>query len=103
MGADHDLRRAPEINCSSRRLQKQKGSAGKGAAFPMLTYSPFTLRSIRVPLSRRTLLPLELITDPAVAEPEAMDDKLRLGMPNTPWLLYVSPPATLAPAPLAVC
>src|SRR5437660_2818083 len=62
---------------------------------------------MRVPLSSRTLLLLELITEPAVVEPEATDDNVRPGMPTTPWLVEVSPPATFvpvfAPATLPVC
>src|SRR6267143_5183127 len=70
-------------------------------------YWPFAFRSMRVPLSSRTLLLLELITEPAVVEPEATDDNVRPGMPTTPWLVEVSPPATFvpvfAPATLPVC
>src|SRR5258706_12615472 len=62
---------------------------------------------MRVPLSSRTLLLLELITEPAVVEPEATDDNVRPGMPTTPWLVEVRPPAAFvavfAPATLPVC
>src|SRR6202048_1979992 len=70
-------------------------------------YWPFAFRSMRVPLSSRTLLLLELITEPAVVEPEATDDNVMPGMPPTPWLVEVSPPAAFvavfAPATLPVC
>src|ERR1700682_4128516 len=62
---------------------------------------------MRVPLSSRTLLLLELIIEPAVVELEAADDNVMPGMPITPWLVEVSPPAAFvpvfAPATLPVC
>ena len=70
-------------------------------------YWPFAFRSMRVPLSSRTLLLLELITEPAVVVPEPTDDSVMPGMPTTPWLVEVSPPvafvAVFAPATLPVC
>ena len=44
---------------------------------------------MRVPLSSRTLLLLELIIEPAVVELEATDDNVMPGMPTTPWLAVV--------------
>ena len=45
--------------------------------------------SIRVPLSRCTFFPAEVITEPCVAfEPAAL--RFRPFSPNTPWLLEVS-------------
>src|ERR1700732_5231545 len=62
---------------------------------------------MRVPLSSRTLLLLELIIEPAVVELEAADDNVMPGMPTPPWLVEVSPPATFVPvfgpATLPVC
>src|SRR5258707_1545273 len=62
---------------------------------------------MRVPLSSRTLLLLDVIIDPAAVEPEATDDNVRPGMPTTPWLVEVNPPAAFvavfAPATLPVC
>src|ERR1700674_5915138 len=62
---------------------------------------------MRVPLSSRTLLLVELIAHRAVVVPEATDDNVRPGMPTTPWLVHVRPPAmfvpVVAPATLPVC
>src|SRR5260221_11183332 len=62
---------------------------------------------MRVPLSSRTLLLLDFIIDPVTVEPEATDDNVRPGMPTTPWLVEVNPPAAFvavfAPATLPVC
>src|SRR5258708_26816000 len=62
---------------------------------------------MRVPLSSRTLLLLDFIIDPVTVEPEATDDNVRPGMPTTPWLVEVNPPAPFvagfAPATLPVC
>src|SRR5216683_5417614 len=57
--------------------------------------------SIRVPLSRCTFLPAEVITEPCVAF-EAAALRFRPFMPNTPWLFEVSWPAAFKPptAPL---
>ena len=56
-----------------------------------------------MPLSRRTFLLVELMTEPAVVELDPTDDNVKPGMPTTPWLLEVSPPPTFAPVALAVC
>src|SRR6267143_2682214 len=53
-------------------------------------------RSIRVPLSRCTFFPAEVITEPSVAfEPAAL--RFRPFRPKTPWLFEVSWPAVFKP------
>src|SRR5260370_8118755 len=62
---------------------------------------------MRVPLSSRASLLLKFIIERAVVELEATDDNVMPGMPTTPWLVEVSPPATFVPvfvpATLPVC
>src|SRR5258708_4635027 len=52
--------------------------------------------SIRVPLSRCTFLPADVITEPCVAF-EAAAFRFRPFIPNTPWLFEVSCPAPFKP------
>src|SRR5207245_9831082 len=52
--------------------------------------------SIRVPLSRWTFFPVDVITEPCVAL-EAAVFRLRPLRPNTPWLFEVSCPAAFRP------
>src|SRR6266404_5458772 len=64
-----------------------------------LFYSYFlTPRIIWVPLSRRTLLSLEVITDPTPALFEVAWDKVMPESPTTPWLVAPRLPAAVAPA-----
>src|SRR5258706_11859872 len=57
---------------------------------------------MRVPLSRRTLLSFELITDPTPAVLAVAEDKVIPGSPTTPWLVAPRLPVTPAPALPAV-
>src|SRR5713101_394705 len=59
---------------------------------------------MRVPLSSRTLLSFELITDPTPAILEVAEDNVIPGSPTTPWLVAPRLPETppVTPAPFTV-